>query len=184
MSCYANEMTVALFVHGSDSPMEITGAAAFAVKAQLKARQDVSFVGNDGEVFVPFHAVVVAMMTFSRDTADCPEDANCVTGKGNLYVTKVVSGDEGGTPATFTISVTLGNTEIAGTYGDAEFEAGVASLSLKHGEQAAIIGLPVGTTYTIAEESETGYTSEISGSTGTIGEQASIATVVNTVTSG
>ena len=182
MSCYANEMTVALYVHGNDSPIEITGAAAFAVKAQLKARQDVSFVGNDGEVFVPFHAVVVAMMQFTRSTADCPEDANCVTGKGNLYVTKFVSGDED-TPATFTISVTLGNTDIAGTYGDAEFEAGVASLSLKHGEQAAIIGLPVGTTYTIAEESETGYTSEISGSTGTIGEQASIATVVNTVTS-
>ena len=63
----------------------------------------------------------------------------------------------------FTFTVTLSDNNISGTYGDMRFIDGVATVTLKGGEDAKAEGLPTGIAYTITEAEATGF--ELTGIT-------------------
>lgn len=56
--------------------------------------------------------------------------------------------------------------KVSGTYGDATFEDGEATLKLKDGQTARITGLPAGTAYTVTERSAGGYKAAVNGAEG------------------
>ena len=53
--------------------------------------------------------------------------------------------------------------KVSGTYGDATFEDGEATLKLKDGQTARITGLPAGTAYTVTECAAGGYKTAVNG---------------------
>ena len=56
--------------------------------------------------------------------------------------------------------------KVSGTYGDATFEDGEATLKLKDGLTARITGLPAGTAYTVTERAADGYKAAVNGAEG------------------
>ena len=77
---------------------------------------------------------------------------NNTKAEGGLVVSKkVVSAIGSDQRKEFTITVTLNNTAINGTYGDAQFVKGVAELTLTDGDTAVIEGLPKDTGYEVSE---------------------------------
>ena len=95
---------------------------------------------------------------------------------GDLMVSKTVSGNRGDTSKDFSFTVTLGDTSIAGKYGDMTFHDGVAAFTLRHGQSMKATGLPAGIHYTVTESDNAGYTVTASGENGTIkaGETAEV----------
>lgn len=91
--------------------------------------------------------------------------------EGSLTVSKSVEG-ETGSAASFSFTVTLGNTAINGQYGDMAFTNGVATVTLKNGESATAEHLPAGTTYEVAETPNADYASTATGASGTITKDA------------
>ena len=91
-------------------------------------------------------------------------------------VSKTVSGNRGDTSKDFSFTVTLGDTSIAGKYGDMTFHDGVAAFTLRHGQSMKATGLPAGIHYTVTESDNAGYTVTASGENGTIkaGETAEV----------
>lgn len=75
--------------------------------------------------------------------------------------------------------MTLSGTSVSGTYGDMTFENGIAAFILKHGESRTASGLPAGVAYTAAEQEadQDGYTTTVTGGTGTIKENQTAAAV-------
>ncbi len=75
---------------------------------------------------------------------------------------------------------------VSGTYGDATFEGGEATLKLKDGQMARITGLPAGTAYTVTERAAAGYKAAVNGAEGSKAEgsiaadQVSSAVFTNT----
>ena len=75
---------------------------------------------------------------------------------------------------------------MSGTYGDATFEGGEATLKLKDGQMARITGLPAGTAYTVTERAAAGYKAAVNGAEGSKAEgsiaadQVSSAVFTNT----
>ena len=59
-----------------------------------------------------------------------------------------------------------GRNKVYGTYGDATFEDGKATLKLKDGQTARITGLPAGTAYTVTERAADGYKAAVNGAEG------------------
>ncbi len=92
---------------------------------------------------------------------------------GDLAVEKIVKGDGGDKNKAFNFTVTLDDKTITGTYGDMTFENGVAEFTLKHNESKTALGLPAGIGYTVTETeaNQCHYTTESTGSTGTIPEE-------------
>lgn len=76
--------------------------------------------------------------------------------------------------------------KVSGTYGDATFEDGKATLKLKDGQTARITGLPAGTAYTVTERAAEGYTTAVNGAEGSradgsiAADQVSSAAFTNT----
>ena len=60
--------------------------------------------------------------------------------------------------------------KVSGTYGDATFEDGKATLKLKDGQTARITGLPAGTAYTVTERAAAGYKAAVNGAEGSKAE--------------
>lgn len=91
---------------------------------------------------------------------------------GDLVISKTVSGADapGGT---FMFTVNLSGSTLSGTYGNASFQNGTATIELKvaKGETRTEIipGLPAGTTYTVTEAAVPGYTTTITEATTTPG---------------
>lgn len=148
---------------------------------------------TDGEVEDLYEAPVWSLDDDSdTDTGtigDGVEDASddnyviCVNNKlTKLIVTKTVGGSTGSQKDQFTFTVTLSDTSITGTYGDAIFKNGVATVKLAHGESATIVGLPSGVTYTIEEADDGGYTTAVE--TTVPGDTASAADAEDTEDSG
>ncbi|MBQ3791459.1 MAG: Cna B-type domain-containing protein [Lachnospiraceae bacterium] len=84
---------------------------------------------------------------------------------GDLEVSnELISDLEADKDVLFTFTVTLGEPDINGTFGDMEFLNSVATVKLKGGESATAIGLPVGLKYKVTETSVEGFirTGEIS----------------------
>ena len=87
---------------------------------------------------------------------------------GDLELSKVLVSDRAAdADVTFTFTVTLSDTTITGTYGDMEFENGVATVTLKGGENVAAEGLPTTVTYEITEADAAGF--KLTGKTGDTG---------------
>lgn len=100
--------------------------------------------------------------------------------EGNLTVSKSVVGETNSATA-FTFTVTLGDTRLNGTYGDMNFTNGVATVTLKAGESATAMHLPVGTTYQVAETSNADYASTATGTSGAIAkDETATAAFTNT----
>ena len=76
--------------------------------------------------------------------------------------------------------------KVSGTYGDATFEDGKATLKLKDGQTARITGLPAGTAYTVTERAADGYKAAVNGAEGSkadgsiAADQVSSAAFTNT----
>ncbi|MBR3316431.1 MAG: hypothetical protein IKG21_01235, partial [Atopobiaceae bacterium] len=114
-----------------------------------------------------------ANRTFSNSTTS--EDS------GPLKVKKtVVSQQASDATLDFNFTVTLGDSNISGAYGDMTFTNGVATFALKGGEEKVATGLPIGTTYTVTEDAAEGFETEKSGDTGTIASAMSTADFTNT----
>ena len=101
---------------------------------------------------------------------------------GSLTVSKTTEGNDADLTKAFSFTVTLGNDAISGTYGEMEFTDGVAEFTLANGESMTASDLPVGTTYTVAEEEADadGYVTTVESS-GTVEEDK---TVTGEITSG
>ena len=91
---------------------------------------------------------------------------------GELDVSKTVVAREGLTVDAdkifkFVVAATDAmDRKVSGTYGDATFEDGEATLKLKDGQTARITGLPAGTAYTVTERSAGGYKAAVNGAEG------------------
>ena len=102
---------------------------------------------------------------------------------GGLVVTKTVSGNAASRTKDFSFTVTLSDTTITGTYGEMNFENGVATFTLKNGESKTATDLPNGITYEVTEADYTadGYVTTKTGDTGTIvGNEEQTAAFTNT----
>ena len=90
--------------------------------------------------------------------------------RGGLTVTKTVAGNAGDKGREWNFTVTLSDTGISGTYGGMSFKDGVATFTLKHGEQKTATGLPAGIDYFVseAEASQYGYTTRATDASGRI----------------
>ncbi|MBQ6365991.1 MAG: Cna B-type domain-containing protein, partial [Oscillospiraceae bacterium] len=106
--------------------------------------------------------------------------------EGGLVVSKkVISAVASDHSKEFTVKVTLADKTINGTFGDAVFANGVATLTLKDGDVKVINGLPNGMGYEVAEtltgDDGSIYTVKYSGKTGTIQkDKTQSALVTNT----
>ena len=88
----------------------------------------------------------------------------------------------------FTFTITLSDTTVAGEFevegGDegekVTFTGGVGTIKVKGGSQKTIKGLPTGVTYTVEEETESGFAPTYTGKTGTICMAPSTASITNT----
>ena len=88
---------------------------------------------------------------------------------GDLEVTKTVeSAIAADKNVEFNFTVKLGNTGINGTFGQMEFENGVATFKLKDGETKKATGLPVGVTYSVEEEANALFKTTSTNESGTI----------------
>ena len=106
---------------------------------------------------------------------------------GELDVSKTVVAREGlavDADKTFKFAVEATDAagrKVSGTYGDATFEDGKATLKLKDGQTARITGLPAGTAYTVTERAAEGYTTAVNGAEGSISaDQVATAAFTNT----
>lgn len=111
---------------------------------------------------------------------------------GELDVSKTVVAREGlavDADKTFKFAVEVTDAagrKVSGTYGDATFEDGKATLKLKDGQTARITGLPAGTAYTVTERAAAGYKAAVNGAEGSKAEgsiaadQVSFAAFTNT----
>ena len=106
---------------------------------------------------------------------------------GELDVSKAVAAREGlavDADKTFKFAVEATDAagrKVSGTYGDATFEDGKATLKLKDGQTARITGLPAGTAYTVTERAAEGYTTAVNGAEGSISaDQVASAAFTNT----
>lgn len=88
---------------------------------------------------------------------------------GDLEVSKeLVSSTAGDEDINFSFRVTLTDTTINGSYGDMEFNNGVAEFTLKGGESKSAVGLPQSVGYTVTETADDRFTTTSTGETGTI----------------
>lgn len=109
---------------------------------------------------------------------------------GSLTVKKTVVGGDSQREFGFTVALTDGDGEpVSGTFGEGEnavtFTDGKATFTLKHGGEKAITGLPVGASYTVAEDAAEGYTTTVDGADGskaegTVTEDGATAAFTNT----
>ncbi len=112
----------------------------------------------------------VATVTVGNKAIQTNKVENPVGTKGNLMVSKTVTGNEGETDRNWTFTVTLSDKSINGEYGDMFFVKGVATFNLKHNESIQSSGLPSDILYTVVEKeaNQDGYTTSAVGDTGSI----------------
>lgn len=103
--------------------------------------------------------------------------------KGNLTVTKTVTGLGANTNKIFNFTVTLSDRNINGTYGDMTFTNGVANITLKHNQTLTASNLPANITYRVVETeaNQNNYITSYTKDTGTIKVDETVnATFTNT----
>ena len=90
--------------------------------------------------------------------------------RGDLTVTKTVTGEAGDVNKEWHFRVELSDTSVNGLFGEMNFVDGVAEFTLKSGESATAKDLPAKITYTVTEEEANldGYETSSTNETGTI----------------
>lgn len=157
----------------TDNPTDVTSPAndcirngtAYTAKVQQDTHQGYAFAGwyTDEQCTLPYADGTVL-------DADTTLYGKWTVARGNLSVSKTVTGNAGDTSKAFNFTVTLGNTEINGVFGEMTFVDGVATFVLKHGESKTATGLPSGITYSVTEveANQDGYTTVASKASGSI----------------
>ena len=88
---------------------------------------------------------------------------------GDLKVSKTLVSDRAAdADQEFTFTVALTDTTISGTYGDMTFAGGVATITLKGGEDKTAEGLPATVGYTVTEAAATGFITTKTGDVGSV----------------
>ena len=123
---------------------------------------------DDGYVTTPGGTIIGTIKAGTDATASFTNSKTIL--RGGLTVTKTVAGNAGETDREWKFTVTLDDTGISGIYGDMSFKDGVATFTLKHGEQKTATGLPAGIDYFVseAEASRDGYTTRATDASGQI----------------
>lgn len=144
---------------------------------------------------IKYKVAEVAVEGYSSEVSGDAERGFTVTNTvktGGLDVSKTVVAREGlavDADKTFKFAVEATDAagrKVSGTYGDATFEDGKATLKLKDGQTARITGLPAGTAYTVTERAAAGYKAAVNGAEGSTAEgsiaadQVSSAAFTNT----
>ena len=88
--------------------------------------------------------------------------------RGNLTVSKTVSGRNPVPSTPFGFTVTLDDRMVNGRYGGMTFHSGVAEFTLRHGESVTASGLPAGVGYLVQEDADEAYAVSSEGAEGTI----------------
>ena len=88
---------------------------------------------------------------------------------GTLEVKNQVYGSAADTDKAFNYTITLGDTDVEGKFGEMEFTDGIANIALKSGESVKAEGLPY-CSYEVVQDdyTEDGYTTTSTGESGTI----------------
>lgn len=133
-----------------------------------------TYKASDGKYFQHMIGAVIKQKPVEATLRLAPAN------EGSLTVSKSVVG-ETNSATDFTFTVTLGNKNINGKYGDMTFTNGVATVTLKAGKSATAEHLPTGTTYGVVETPNTDYASTATGTSGAIvKDETSKATFTNT----
>ena len=113
--------------------------------------------GEDGYVTAPDGTISGKIEAGTDATASFTNSKTIL--RGDLTVTKTVTGNAGETDKEWNFTATLSDTSISGTYGDMSFTGGMATFTLKHGDRKTARGLPAGISYTVteAEANKDGY---------------------------
>lgn len=127
-----------------------------------------TYTASDGKNFQHMIGAVIKQKPLNATLALKPAN------EGSLTVSKSVVGETNSTTE-FTFTVTLGNKNINGKYGDMTFTNGVATVTLKADKSATAEHLPAGTTYEVAETPNADYASTATGASGTITKDATAA---------
>ena len=164
------ENGVATFTLADGESKTATGLAAGLTYTVEETRVDNFTVKYEGETGV-------------IEEGDEPQTATVTNTHilGDLDVTKTVVSDASADKTkVFTFKVTLGDKTINGTFNGVEFSNGVATFTLKDGETKAMTGLPTGITYTVEENTESGFVTTKTGETGSISTTKATAAFTNT----
>ena len=167
---------------GSDEtePIEFTDGTA-EVTFTLRDGERIEFAGLPGgtDYRIAETDAYGHLSTSTGETGEVPAGTTAAAAFVNtreddpfagLRVLKTVSGTDGETGRAFHFTVTLADDSVNGTYGDMEFVNGAAQFTLRDGEARTATGLPAGIGYTVTEEeaNQDGYTTTVTGNTGTL----------------
>ena len=167
---------------GSDEaePIEFTDGTA-EVTFTLRDGERIEFAGLPGgtDYRIAETDAYGHLSTSTEETGEVPAGTTATAAFVNtreddpfagLRVLKTVSGTDGETDRAFHFTVTLADDSVNGTYGDMEFVNGAAQFTLRDGEVRTATGLPAGIGYTVTEEeaNQDGYTTTVTGNTGTL----------------
>ncbi len=88
--------------------------------------------------------------------------------RGNLTVSKTVSGSNPPSKTAFGFTVILSDRTVDGRFGEMTFRSGVAEFTLRHGETVTASGLPAGVGYLVEEDADEAYSTSSQGAEGTV----------------
>ena len=157
----------------TDNPSDVAPPADDYIRNGTAYTAKVQQDTNQGYVFDGWYTDEQCALSYTDGTVldtDTTLYGKWTVARGNLSVSKTVAGNAGDTSKAFNFTVTLGNTEINGVFGEMTFVGGVATFVLKHGESKTATGLPSGITYSVteAEANRDGYTTVASKASGSI----------------
>ena len=157
----------------TDNPSDVAPPADDYIRNGTAYTAKVQQDTNQGYVFDGWYTDEQCALSYTDGTVldtDTTLYGKWTVARGNLSISKTVTGNAGDTSKAFNFTVTLGNTEINGVFGEMTFVGGVATFVLKHGESKTATGLPSGITYSVteAEANRDGYTTVASKASGSI----------------
>ena len=168
----AEKATVRLLADGEDAGQSIELNESNGWKGSFKGLPKYSESGS----VIDYAVAEVPVEGYSSKVTGDAERGFTVTNTvktGELDVSKTVVAREGLAVDAdkifkFVVEATdaAGRNKVSGTYGDATFEDGKATLKLKDGQTARITGLPAGTAYTVTERAADGYKAAVNGAEG------------------
>lgn len=171
----AEKATVRLLADGKDTGESAELSKSNSWKGSFKGLPKYSESGSE----VRYTVAEVPVEGYSSKVTGDAKDGFTVTNTvktGELDVSKTVVAREGLAVDAdkifkFVVEATdaMGR-KVSGTYGDATFEDGEATLKLKDGQTARITGLPAGTAYTVTERAAAGYKAAVNGAEGSKAE--------------
>ena len=171
----AEKATVRLLADGEDAGQSIELNESNGWKGSFKGLPKYAESGSE----VRYTVAEVPVEGYSSKVTGDAKDGFTVTNTvktGELDVSKTVVAREGlavDADKTFKFAVEVTDAagrKVSGTYGDATFEDGKATLKLKDGQTARITGLPAGTAYTVTERAAAGYKAAVNGAEGSKAE--------------